>query len=218
MRILLPLLCALSLAFPANADSLVTLRSTPTAALPAAGPVRAAAAVDGRVLALVGDALWVESADGRSWRRATGTASNEGARVVALAGNGTRAVALLADVPAGAATRAAVLRLQGDALAWSPLPAFAQPLQAAHVTFAGDDLVVSGIGANGGPSVQRLALKDEGGAWVPVALPPSGAALSLVGQGAVLLASAPSATGERLFAWRAHLRDPAARPGMIQDG
>ncbi len=220
MRILLPLLCALSLAFPANADSLVTLRSTPTAALPAAGPVRAAAAVDGRVLALVGDALWVESADGRSWRRATGTASNEGARVVALAGNGTRAVALLADVPAGAATRAAVLRLQGDALAWSPLPAFAQPLQAAHVTFAGDDLVVSGIGANGGPSVQRLALKDEGRAWVPVALPPSGAALSLVGQGAVLLASAPSATGERLFAWRARTgwTEASDVPGMIVPG
>ena len=220
LRLLLALLCALSLASPASAESLMTLRTTPTAALPAAGPVRAAAAVDGRVVALVGDALWVEAADGRSWHRATGMASSQGARVVALAGNGTRAIALLADAPAGAATRAAVLRLQGDALSWSPLPAFAQPLQVAQATLAGDDLVVGGVDAKGQPGMQRLALQDDGATWTPMALPPSGAPVSLVGQGPVLVASAPSAGGERMYAWRARTgwTEAGAVPGWIVPG
>ena len=219
-RVLFPLLCALLLAFPARADSLVTLRAASTPALPAQGPVRAAAAVDGRLVALAGDELWVEAADGRSWHRATGTASTQAARVVAIAGNGTRAVALLAETPGGPATQAAVLALRGNTLSWSPLPVFAHSLQGAQATLAGDDLVVVGVGAQGGPGGQRLALNDDAAAWQPLTLPPSGVPLSLVGQGAVLLASTQSGGGERLQAWRPRTGwiDAGEVPGRIVPG
>ncbi|MES2859795.1 MAG: sodium:solute symporter, partial [Pseudomonadota bacterium] len=126
-----------------------------------------------------------------------------------------------AEVPGGAASRAALVRLQGDALSWAPLPAFEHPLQAAQATLAGDDLVVAGVGANGQPVLQRLALKGEAGAWTSMPLPPSGAPLSLVGQGAVLLASAPGAAGgERLYAWRPRTgwTEASTVPGGIAPG
>ncbi len=219
-RILVAMLWALSLVLPASAESLVTLRTTQTAPLPGDQPVRAATAVDGRLVVLVGDALWLETTDQRGWRRATGQASRDAARVVALAGNGKRGIALLAPAPGGHATQAALLRLQGGVLDWSPLPAFAQPLQAAQATLSGDDLVVSGVDANGQPQLLRLALEDDNRAWTSMAELAQGAPTTLVGQGAVLLASVPSATGERLLAWRVRTgwTDAGEVPGSIVPG
>ncbi|WP_052215641.1 sodium:solute symporter [Sphingomonas sp. ERG5] len=134
--------------------------------------------------------------------------------------DGRRSVLLLGN-QAGRADRAALLRLDGNALRARLLPSLPVPLSSAQGAIQGDVLFVAGRTGSGAARLLRLTLSDVSPGWVErPAWPGTGAPVTLIAQGTSLFLALDH--GGRQLRWTAkdgwQSRAPAPGPVMAGSG
>lgn len=213
------LVAAMLLAAPAHAGSLMSMRTTQVAPLPQTASPIGIAGLDGRLLVATHDAAWVAQADAREWRAQPWPEALAGG-VSGLSGDGARAVAWR-DAAAGDAPRIAVLRLRGDAIEATPLPALPQPLRDLRATIDSDAAWVVGVDAHGAIAGFRRTLETRDARWTPLpALSVAQSPSALAAQGGVPYAALDGAGGTRLVRWREKTgwTDAGVVPGRLVPG
>ena len=211
--------CVLGGAMPAQADSLMSLQATPTAALPADVRPSAVTSVDDRIIVVAGDTLWLERADGKGWQARAWPAGLGPGRLGAVAVTPERTLALLADAEGGPSLRAARLRLAGDDLVSEPLAVLPQALTRARIALSNGALLVVGLDTTGTPRMFSRQADAADARWQAEAAAPA-AVDSLLAQGASLYASVAGAGNDRLLRWQPKMgwNDAGAIPGNVVPG
>lgn len=218
-RRLVALLCLLFACIAGvRAESLVSLRMDPALPPPPAqGDPRALVALGERLLIATDEALWFEQADGRGWQRNAWPAGADGAQLLGLAGDGTRAVAWFGT--SQAVTGAWTFAANGTTVRATPLPGL-PALREARIAAGMDALYVAGYDASNAGALFRLDRGNQA-RWTLIAAPDATTPpTSLVASGGQLFATIPGATGDRLlrFSEKAGWRDAGMAPGKVLPG
>lgn len=201
LRCAVTLLLMLVSALSANAENLVSMRTSEVATLPTAESSFRLLTVAGRPLALGRETAWLLSEDRKTWTRIDWHA---GVPVVATAGDSRLAFLLLAPQPDGAVERIAAISLVAGKPVLKPLPALPKPLTAAHATVHKDTLYVAGSGAADTRHFFSIDHAAVAPVWTTLPAPiVAGELTTLVGQTNAVFATFTSdaGKGDRLFRW-----------------
>lgn len=182
----------------AAADSLATLARSELPVLPSSEPLLGISGFGGGTLAWSVESCWQLDADGKSWRRISWPARDDGKVVLSVAGGGQRSWAMLGGGDGQHIDRVAQLTGTDGSMSLRELPALPQVLADARLAMLADRLFVAGRNEAGRASLLSIRPDAQPPAWTPVpAWPNAALPLALVAQTKALHAIVADAAGQQ---------------------
>ena len=205
----------------ARAENLVSIHNGTLPSIESETPVSHVLAVDGRLVALAGDAAYVLDESRNAWTRVSWQPRGP---VGAVAGNGQQAF-LLMSASGGGIETVEKLTLTANALESQPLPPLPSPLLSAQGAVLGDTFYVAGTRTDGTLQLFAINLQTPANAWTaqPSWAGHAGEVTSLAAQSSALFATlenpseSPTQGPARLLQWKADegWTEKAAAPGRV---
>ena len=197
----------------ARAENLVSIHNGTLPSIESETPVSHVLAVDGRLVALAGDAAYVLDESRNAWTRVTWQPRGP---IGAVAGNGQQAFLLMSAGSGRGIETVEKLTLTANALESQPLPPLPSPLVSAQGAVLGDTFYVAGTRADGTLQLFAINPQTPGNAWTahPSWAGHAGEVTSLAAQSSALFATLEPA---RLLQWKADegWTEKAAAPGRV---